>query len=379
MKKNYPPYRKSEFSVFAAIRFLLLVIVILLLSQKLYHTNAAYGTIFEKNLELEKEIKAQKGKNQNLQEEIVQLSKKTALTRLSVKGTRLFDQQGNPIVLRGISSHGIAWYPEYTNYRSLKTWKDYGANVFRIAMYVEQNDGYLEEPELNKKLMYSAIENSLAAGLYTIVDWHVLRDEDPNRHIDEALALFEEIAAHYGDEPGIIYEICNEPNGKTTYKDIKNYANQVIPVIRKYAPNAVILVGTPKFCTTLSEAIEDPIDYPNIMYTYHYYAGISDCEFAMKEISKALDQGLPVFISEWGLDSYEVTEEHLTETKNFLDFLEQKQISWVNWSLCNKDEGYSLIRPNINKLYGWEQYELTDTGRFVLQYLSKVSMQLETD
>ena len=379
MKKNYPPYRKSEFSVFAAIRFLLLVIVILLLSQKLYHTNAAYGTIFEKNLELEKEIKAQKGKNQNLQEEIVQLSTKTALTRLSVKGTRLFDQQGNPIVLRGISSHGIAWYPEYTNYRSLKTWKDYGANVFRIAMYVEQNDGYLEEPELNKKLMYSAIENSLAAGLYTIVDWHVLRDEDPNRHIDEALSLFEEIAAHYGDEPGIIYEICNEPNGKTTYKDIKNYANQVIPVIRKYAPNAVILVGTPKFCTTLSEAIEDPIDYPNIMYTYHYYAGISDCKFAMKEISKALDQGLPVFISEWGLDSYEVTEEHLTETKNFLDFLEQKQISWVNWSLCNKDEGYSLIRPNINKLYGWEQYELTDTGRFVLQYLSKVSMQLETD
>ena len=124
MKKNYPPYRKSEFSVFAAIRFLLLVIVILLLSQKLYHTNAAYGTIFEKNLELEKEIKAQKGKNQNLQEEIVQLSTKTALTRLSVKGTRLFDQQGNPIVLRGISSHGIAWYPEYTNYRSLKKWKD---------------------------------------------------------------------------------------------------------------------------------------------------------------------------------------------------------------------------------------------------------------
>lgn len=379
MRKNYQPYRKSEFSIFAAIRWLLLVIVLLVLLQKLYNTNAAYAIVFEKNLELEKEIKAQKRENQDLQEEIVKLSTETALIRLSVKGTQLFNQQGNPIVLRGISSHGIAWYPEYTNYRSLKTWKDYGANVFRVAMYVEQNDGYLEEPELNKKLMYSAIENSLAAGLYTIVDWHVLRDEDPNRHIDEALALFEEIAAHYGDEPGIIYEICNEPNGKATYEDIKIYANQVIPVIRKYAPNAVILVGTPKFCTTLSEAIEDPIDYPNIMYTYHYYAGISDCKFAMKEISEALEQGLPVFVSEWGLDSYEVTEEHLTETKNFLDFLEQKQISWVNWSLCNKDEGYSLIGPNINRLYGWEQFELTDTGRFVLQYLSKVSKQLETD
>lgn len=377
MKKNYQPYRKSKIFAFAAIRLLLLAAVILLFSQKLYHTNVAYATVLEKNLELEKEIEAQKGENQDLQEEIVKLSTETTLTGLSVKGTQLFDQQGNPIVLRGISSHGIAWYPEYTNYCSLKTWKDYGANVFRVAMYVEQNDGYLEEPELNKKLMYSAIENSLAAGLYTIVDWHVLRDEDPNRHIDEALAFFEEIAAHYGDEPGIIYEICNEPNGNTTYKDIKNYANQVIPVIRQYAPNAVILVGTPKFCTTLSEAVEDPIDYPNIMYTYHYYAGISDCKFAMKEISEALEQGLPVFISEWGLDSYEVTEEHITETKNFLDFLEQKQISWVNWSLCNKDEGYSLIGPDINKFYGWEQDELTDTGRFVLQYLSKGSEQLD--
>ena len=89
-------------------------------------------------------------------------------------------------MLRGVSSHGIAWYPEYTNYSALKTLKDYGANVFRIAMYVEQNDGYLEEPELNKKLLFSAIENSLAADLYTIVDWHVLRDENPNRNIEES-------------------------------------------------------------------------------------------------------------------------------------------------------------------------------------------------
>ena len=71
--------------------------------------------------------------------------------RLSVKGTQLVDQNGNPLMLRGVSSHGIAWYPEYTNYSALKTIKGYGANVFRIAMYVEQNDGYLEEPELNKK------------------------------------------------------------------------------------------------------------------------------------------------------------------------------------------------------------------------------------
>lgn len=315
--------------------------------------------------------------NQQMQGEIKDLTTQTGGIEengsLIVEGVQLLDEKGNPVMLRGISSHGIAWYPEYANYRSLKTLKDYGANVFRIAMYVEQSDGYLEEPELNRKLLYSAIENSLAADLYTIVDWHVLRDENPNRHAEEAISVFEEIAKRYGDEPGIIYEICNEPNGDTTYDDIINYAEQVIPVIRKYAPNALILVGTPRFCTSLSEAVENPIQYPNIMYTYHFYAGVSDCKYAIEEISNGLENGLPVFISEWGLDDYRETKEGQgwKDTVQFLDFLEEKNISWINWSLCNKDEGYSMISPNVDKLYGWKADELTDSGLLFLQYLTE--------
>lgn len=315
--------------------------------------------------------------NQQMQGEIKDLTTQTGGIEengsLIVEGAQLLDEKGNPVMLRGISSHGIAWYPEYANYRSLKTLKDYGANVFRIAMYVEQSDGYLEEPELNRKLLYSAIENSLAADLYTIVDWHVLRDENPNRHAEEAISVFEEIAKRYGDEPGIIYEICNEPNGDTTYDDIINYAEQVIPVIRKYAPNALILVGTPRFCTSLSEAVENPIQYPNIMYTYHFYAGVSDCKYAIEEISNGLENGLPVFISEWGLDDYRETKEGQgwKDTVQFLDFLEEKNISWINWSLCNKDEGYSMISPNVDKLYGWKADEITDSGLLFLQYLTE--------
>lgn len=315
--------------------------------------------------------------NQQMQGEIKDLTTQTGGIEengsLIVEGAQLLNEKGNPVMLRGISSHGIAWYPEYANYRSLKTLKDYGANVFRIAMYVEQSDGYLEEPELNRKLLYSAIENSLAADLYTIVDWHVLRDENPNHHAEEAISVFEEIAKRYGDEPGIIYEICNEPNGDTTYDDIINYAEKVIPVIRKYAPNALILVGTPRFCTSLSEAVENPIQYPNIMYTYHFYAGVSDCKYAIEEISNGLENGLPVFISEWGLDDYRETKEGQgwKDTVQFLDFLEDKNISWINWSLCNKDEGYSMISPNVNKLYGWKADELTDSGLLFLQYLTE--------
>lgn len=290
--------------------------------------------------------------------------------KLSIKGTQLIDQDGKPLMLRGMSSHGIAWYPEYTNYASLKTLKEYGANAFRVAMYVDQNDGYLEEPDLNKKLLYSAIENSLAADLYTIVDWHVLKDENPNHNIEEAIAVLEEVAQRYGDNPGIIYEICNEPNGDTTYEDIVNYAEQVIPIIRKYAPDSLILVGTPNFCTSLSEAIEKPIQHSNIMYTYHYYAGVSDCRFAMEEIERGIKNGLPVFVSEWGLDGHEVTEQHWKDTVAFLDYLEKEKIGWINWSLCNKEEGYSMLKPDSIKLHGWDIEDMSDSGKFVLKYLS---------
>lgn len=311
--------------------------------------------------------------NQALRQELEDLiTKKGGIEehgRLCVNGTQLVDQTGAPLQLRGVSSHGITWYPEYTNYAALKTLKDYGANVFRIALYVEQNGGYLEEPELNKKLLFSAIENSLAADLYTVVDWHVLRDENPNRNIEEAMDVLEEVAQRYGDDPGIIYEICNEPNGDTTYEDIVHYAEQVIPIIRKHAPNSIILVGTPNFCTSLSEAIQSPLEYPNVMYTYHYYAGISDCKSAMKKIARGLSAGLPVFVSEWGLDSQDASEEHWNETRAFLDYLEQEQIGWINWSLCNKDEGYSIIQQDSHKLHGWTGEDFTDSGKFLLDYL----------
>ena len=319
--------------------------------------------LLAQNLELENQ-------NQSLKDEIMDKSLLGGIEeygRLSVRGTQLVDQNGNPVVLRGLSSHGLTWYPEYTNYRALKTLKEYGVNVFRIAMYVGQNDGYLEEPKLNKKLLYSAIENSLEADLYTIVDWHVLRDKDPNKNIDEAVDFFEEVARRYGDNKGIIYEICNEPNGDTSYKDIEKYAKKIIPVIRKYAPNAIILVGTPNFCTSLSDVIKNPINYHNVMYTYHYYAGVSDCKFAIDEITRGIESGIPVFVSEWGLDSKKDSDTHWEETTNFLDFLDSKNISWVNWSFSNKDEGYSFIKSNVDSLHSWNINQLTDIGRYVLE------------
>ena len=76
--------------------------------------------------------------------------------------------------------------------------------------------------------LYMGIESALAADMYVIVDWHILKDSDPNEYAEEAKEFFAEISDHYSGNPAILYEICNEPNGDTDWDDIVEYAEQII-------------------------------------------------------------------------------------------------------------------------------------------------------
>ena len=69
--------------------------------------------------------------------------------------------------------------------------------------------------------------------MYVIIDWHIFSDNNPNNHKEEAKEFFTNISTKYRYIPNIIYEICNEPNGSTSWDDIKNYANEIVPIIRK--------------------------------------------------------------------------------------------------------------------------------------------------
>ena len=44
--------------------------------------------------------------------------------RLQVSGTKLTDESGNIIQLRGVSTHGISWFPDYVNYDAFATLRD---------------------------------------------------------------------------------------------------------------------------------------------------------------------------------------------------------------------------------------------------------------
>ena len=296
-----------------------------------------------------------------------------AYGRLQVNGTKLCGENGEQVQLKGMSTHGLAWYPRYTNAAAIKALKDVGANVIRLAVYSEQNDSYLYEAEENKNYLYNAIENALVQNMYVIVDWHVLKDENPNVHKDKAKEFFTEISSHYGNNSGIIYEICNEPNGDTTWNDIYEYAMEIIPVIRKNAPDAVIIVGTPGHSFDVEKVSDRPLQFDNIMYAFHVYVDVTDKEVSdLNWLERKLDTELPIFVTEWGItdEANEGGKLYKDKAIAFMNMMKERGISWCNWSLSNKDEVYSMFKPSCTKYSGWTEDDLTFSGSVVLEGLN---------
>ena len=48
---------------------------------------------------------------------------------LKVVGSRLCDSKGDPVQLKGISTHGLAWFPDYVNPDCIKELKGWGQAV----------------------------------------------------------------------------------------------------------------------------------------------------------------------------------------------------------------------------------------------------------
>ena len=283
----------------------------------------------------------------------------------------LTDKNGDKVQLRGMSSHGLLWYPEYTNYASIYETKKHGANMFRIAMYSDDGNGdggYIQNPELSWKLMQAAIENTLAADMYAVVDWHVLREQNPLHNVEKAKEFFSKVSALYGDEAGVIYEICNEPNGDTTWEDIVEYASQVIPVIRENASDAVILVGTPDYSYSITKVKKDALPYSDLMYSYHFYAGQYDSAYK-NMIEDCQKDGIPIFVSEWGINTEQGGQDALKQGTEFADYLNQNGISFAAWSLCNKDEVFSSLKPECNKYASWKEEDFTEVGKILFSAL----------
>ena len=296
--------------------------------------------------------------------------------RLHVKGTKLVDKKGHEVQLRGVSTHGLSWYPQYVNDKCFAQLHDkWGANVVRLAMYTEEYNGYCSGDAKNcsdlKKLIKKGVRLAKKHKMYVIVDWHILSDGNPNSHKKEAKAFFREMSREFKGYNNVIYEICNEPNNGTSWKEIKSYARSVISTIRKNDKKAVIVVGTPTWSQDVDQAATDPIKGDNIMYALHFYAATHKADLRNK-MTAAINKGLPVFVTEYGIcDASGNGAIDKREADRWIQTMDEYGVSYIAWNLSNKQESSSIIKSSCPKVSGFKKSELSDEGRWLYHLLRK--------
>ena len=290
------------------------------------------------------------------------------LAPLHVDGTRLVDDQGKAVRLRGVSTHGLAWFPQYVNRDMFAELSGrWGANVVRLALYTAENEGYCTggDQAALRQVVLDGVQYATAADLYAIVDWHTLSDANPLEHVDQAQEFFSTMSAQLAGNDNVLYEICNEPNGSTTWADVKSYAEQIIPVIRKNDPDAVAIVGTPEWSQRVDQAAADPLSFDNVMYSLHFYAATHK-EDLRERMTKAVRDGLPVFVSEFGIcdasGNGEIDQQSADAWVREMDGL---GVSYIMWNLSNKGESSAAISASCDKVSGFEEGDLSVAGRWL--------------
>jgi endoglucanase len=289
--------------------------------------------------------------------------------QLSLKGTQIVDKKGKPVMLAGVSYGWHNWWPRFYNKESVNwLYKDWGCSVVRAAMGVGPQKSYLDMPDWSKETIGAVVQGAIDNGIYVIIDWHshVLKT-------NEAKAFFSEMAEKYGKYPNVIYEIFNEPV-KDSWQDVKTYSIEVIKAIREKDPDNIILVGSPHWSQDLHLVADDPITgFNNLMYTVHFYAATHK-QFLRDRCDYALKKGCPVFVSESaGMEASGNGAIDYTEWNIWIDWMKKNQISWISWSIADKNETCSMLNPSASSEGNWKESDLKESGNKTRELLRKLA------
>jgi len=286
---------------------------------------------------------------------------------LSVMGIQLVDEKGQPVMLQGVSYGWHNWWPRFYNKESVK-WlaEDWNCTVVRAAMGVGPKRSYLDEPQWSQGLIEAVAEAAIENDIYVIIDWHSHQIE-----LEAAKKFFTEMAKKYGKYPHVIYEIFNEPVNDP-WDVIKNYSVEVIKAIREIDPDNIILVGSPHWDQDVHIVADDPIKgHINLMYTLHFYADTHKQDLRDRG-NYALEKGLPLFVSESaGMAANGNGPINYDQWNLWIEWMKKNQISWITWSVSDKNETCSMLVPSAASTGGWNENDMKESGIKTRELLKK--------
>ena len=298
--------------------------------------------------------------------------------RLILLGTNIVNKNGAAIQLRGMSTHGLQYRGNCYNETSLNLlMHDWGIDILRISMYIQEG-GYETDPVRFTNFVDELVEKCYKEGVYALVDFHMLDPGDPNYNTERAKVFFEHMSKKHASKGNVIYEICNEPNNKqyeVTWPIIKNYADQIVPIIRNNDPQSIIIVGTPEHASRPDLVIGNKLAFENIMYTMHFYAAdkwsANHQGRRMGYVSKAIANGVPVFVTEFGTqDGWGDGANDFVMSAKWMKFMEERKISWCNWNYSDSPLTGAAWKTGTCPNGPWSEENLKEAGKWIRTQLS---------
>ncbi|MNI00682.1 Endoglucanase Z precursor [compost metagenome] len=261
---------------------------------------------------------------------------------MKVSGNRINGSKTNsPVMVKGSSFFWSNWSSHFWNASTVNRLVDeLQVEIVRAAYGIDQNGNPYNTADESK--LRDVVNAAVAKGIYVIIDWH---SHDAHKNPDAAKNFFSQMAKDYGSYDNVIFEIYNEPT-QISWSTVKSYAEQIIPAIRQHSDN-LIIVGTPFWSQDVDVAADDPItSYGNIAYGLHFYAG-SHSQFLRDKANTALNKGVPLFVTEMGFVNADGDGGvNYDSTNQWIDWMNQNNISWANWSVHDKAEGASIFNTN---------------------------------
>ena len=211
--------------------------------------------------------------------------------RLHVEGNQIVAENGVPVVLRG---GGLMDLHEF-NYTtaSIDYLQSSQANLLRIPLHWGRG-GLSASYETHMKKFYALADYSISKGLYVIADFHAVAYPAQAGLESMAVRFFADVARPYGKTGQVIYEVFNEPTGKSSYSEkvswpaIKDYSVKRIDEIRAIDPKALVIVPTMTWSQEIDVPVTDPIPRSNIAYAFHFYASLHIFNERNNEIAKKI-------------------------------------------------------------------------------------------
>ncbi|WP_370978230.1 glycoside hydrolase family 5 protein [Agaribacterium sp. ZY112] len=312
---------------------------------------------------------------------------KNDMPYISVKGNQFVDEDGKPIIFRGLNFSDPDKLKKNRKWdkKHFKVASEWGTNLIRLPIHPIAWESRGEEAYI--ALLDEAVIWANELNIYLVFDWHSMGNifEGLYQHrmyrtnMDQTKQFWQTIAHRYKDVPTVaFYELFNEPTdgdgrfGELTWPEWKRFNTSLIDLIAAYDPTVVSLVAGFDWAYDLSEARGDLIDRPNVAYVSHPYPQKAEGPTQAKQWDEKfgfVTEHAPLMATEIGWmrtgergGHYPVINDDMSYGPAIMDYLDAKGASWVAWVF---DPDWT---PNMYE--GWS-YKPTQQG----EYFRKVMLE----